>query len=62
MPLICTIVMFVTIMLLKTLLINTNMFTLFPATIIIGTVVYIISYYIKDKSFFIELKSMLRER
>ena len=59
-PFVCSVIMLAGIISLKTLLGNINMLSLFITTIVGGVIIYTVSYYIKDRNFFLELKSVLK--
>lgn len=59
-PLIYSGIMFVGIILSKMILANINTLPLFITTVAVGVIIYTVSYYIKDKAVFLELKSMLK--
>jgi O-antigen/teichoic acid export membrane protein len=59
-PFICSVIMVVGIILLRIILKNSNMLSLFITIIVGGVIIYTVSYYIKDRDFFIELKSILK--
>ncbi len=59
-PFICSVIMLAGIISLKMILANINMLLLFITTFIVGVIIYTISYYIKDRAVFLELKSMLK--
>jgi len=59
-PLICSVIMLAGIISLKMILANINMLLLFVTTVAVGVIIYTISYYIKDKAVFLELRSMLK--
>jgi len=59
-PFVCSVIMLAGIISLKTLLGNINMLSLFITTIVGGVIIYTVSYYIKDRNFFLELKSILK--
>ena len=59
-PFICSVIMVVGIILLRIILKNSNMLSLFITIIVGGVIIYTVSYYIKDRDFFVELKSILK--
>jgi len=59
-PFVCSVIMLAGVISLKMILANIDMLSLFGITIAVGMIIYIISYYIKDKTTFLELKSMLK--
>jgi lipopolysaccharide exporter len=59
-PLICSGIMLGGIIPLSMMLHGTNRISAFGATVIAGTLLYLVSYYIKDKMFLVEVRSLLR--
>lgn len=59
-PFVCSIIMLAGIIPLKIFLGNINILTLFITVLVAGMIIYTVSYYIKDRAFFLELKSMLK--
>ena len=59
-PFICSGIMLTGIILLKMILANINMLLLFITVFVVGVIIYTVSYYIKDKAVFLELKSILK--
>lgn len=53
-------IMLAGIILLKMILSNMDEFPLFIITVAIGVIIYIVSYYLQDKTVFIELKSIFK--
>jgi len=58
-PVLCTFFMVIGIMILRLLLNNINMLSSLIITVVFGVILYFSCYYVKDKSFIIELKSLL---
>ena len=59
-PVVCSVIMLAGIILLRMILGNINMLPLFVTTVIVGTIIYTVSYYFKDRTVFLELRSMLK--
>lgn len=59
-PFVCSFAMVSGIILLKMILGNINMFLIFIMTVVTGMIIYTLSYYIKDRALFLELKSLLK--
>lgn len=59
-PLFCSVIMLAGMIPLKLVLRNASMLSLIIATVILGATIYTVSYYIKDKAFFAEVRSMVR--
>jgi len=59
-PLFCSVIMLAAIIPLKMILGNINMLPLFITAVVVGAITYTVSYYIKDRVFFLELKSILK--
>lgn len=59
-PFICSVIMAAGVISLKIILVNVNMPSLLITTILAGAIIYAVSYYIKDRSLLVELKSMLK--
>lgn len=60
-PFVCSLIMLAGIIALKMILGNINIIPLFVTTVVAGIIIYSVSYYVKDREAFIELKSMLKE-
>jgi lipopolysaccharide exporter len=56
---ICSIIMLVGIFLIRLIFKDTDKLFLLPVCVIAGTIIYFVSYFIKDKEGFLEAKSML---
>lgn len=61
-PFICSVIMLGGIALLRKMLWNSDMMSLFITTIGLGIIIYILSYYIKDREIFSDLMSLLKGR
>ena len=59
-PLVCSVIMFAGIISIKMILGNINIVPLFVMTVVSGIIIYTVSYYIKDRALFLELKSILK--
>lgn len=61
-PFVCSVMMLAGIIPLKMILGNINVLLLFITTVTVGAIICTVSYYIKDRAIFLELKTMLKER
>jgi O-antigen/teichoic acid export membrane protein len=59
-PVVCSVVMLAGIAALKMILGHIDMVPLLITSIVVGMLIYTVSYYIKDRAIFLELKSMLK--
>lgn len=59
-PFVCSVIMFVGISSLRIIIGNIDTVMLLIISIITGAVIYLITYYMKDRMIFVELKSMLK--
>ena len=57
---VCSVIMLAGVISLKVILGKINMLLLFITTLVAGMIIYIVSYYIKDRALFMELKSILK--
>jgi len=61
-PFVCSVMMLAGIIPLRMILGNINVLLLFITTVTVGVIICTVSYYIKDRAIFLELKTMLKER